>query len=85
MAKLPNKDSAKDLLNLRIELCFLSTKQASMASAVSAMNCWASFALQNLDDDVDEILPPKVEGHVVEWIAGFRSGATTSNDVGILR
>ena len=43
LAKIPNQDSAKDLLNLRTELCFLSTKKASMASAVSAMNCWASF------------------------------------------
>ena len=63
----------------------IEKKQASIAPAVSATNCWASFALQNLDDGTDEILPPKTEMHVVEWIPGFRNGGTASNYLGILR
>ena len=74
-----------DLLNIRSELCFMSTKQASLGSAVSARNCWTRFAQSILKYDINEILPPRTEQHVVWYVSKFRNAGTAANYLGVLR
>ena len=50
-----------DLLDKRAELCMMGTKQASMASAVPALNCSTRFAADILGYDINEI-PPSTDG-----------------------
>ena len=72
------------LLIIRAELCVMSTKQASMGSAVSALNCWTRFALSILDYDANEVLLQNIEQHVVCFVSKSRNAGTAANYLGVL-
>ena len=77
--------SVEDMTDMMVHKALVDAAPKSLPRIASGLRCWHRFAVEVLNMQAEQTLPPQCDAHVILYTAVFRNGNTCKNYISSLR